>query len=58
MDEHIIGEFKVTSKDVEECVDPTISQNYRGEKGGCLSPKLIGWCRRQRSTEMRVRPTS
>ena len=26
-DENIIDEFKVTSKDAEECVEPTISQS-------------------------------
>ena len=28
------------------------------EKEGCLSPKLIGGCKRQRSSEMRMRLTS
>ena len=28
------------------------------EEEDCLSPKLIEWCKRQRSSEMRTRPTS
>ena len=28
------------------------------EKESCLSPKLTGWCMRQRVTEMRTRTTS
>ena len=56
-DENIIYEVKVTSKDAEECVESHDQQEYRGEKGSCLSPKLIG-SKRQKSTQMRMRPTS
>ena len=31
---------------------------HHRREGICLSPKLIGWCKRQRMTEMRTRPTS
>merc|ERR1712136_336390 len=30
----------------------------RTRRDVCLNPKLIGWCKRPRSTEMRMRPTS
>ena len=59
MDENIIDEFQDSSKTTHDCVEPTISQSIVVKrKLSHLSPKLIGWCKRQRSPEMGTRSTS
>ena len=56
MDENITDEFEVSLKNAEECVESTISQSIVVKRK--LSQSLIGWCKRHRDTEMRMRPTA
>ena len=58
MDENIIDEFKVSSENAEECFESTISCIVVVKMRVVPSPKVTGWSKRRRSTEMRMRITS